>query len=52
MPTNDTTEVTIKLTDEEKDRIESETGERIDELEVPTTESPYSDTSEQQEVRI
>ena len=52
MPTNDTTEVTIELTDEEKDRIEAETGERIDEFVVPTNDSPYSDTSEQQEVRL
>jgi len=52
MPTNDTTEVTVKLTDEEKDRIEAETGERIDEFDLPTTASPDSDKGEQQEIRI
>ena len=46
------TEITVKLTEEEKRRIEEQTGEQIDELVVPTANEFDSDQIEPQSVRF
>lgn len=52
MPEDDTTQIKVKLTEDEREQIKERTGKQIDELVIPTTTELGPDNEQPQSIRV